>query len=339
MKHKPVLLKEVIEILNPKSGDFIIDGTIGEGGHSKEIIKKIAPGGTLLGIDWDEKQVEEGKRLCTDSGLLRAKALAKTKMSALAMTRKVVIARESEAIQGRRPSSLRAKAKQSRNRLNNKTKIIIEQGNYVEIPNIIKKHKVGKANGLLLDLGFSSRHLESGRGFTFQKDEPLDMRYDESTGESAAEIVNTYKEKDLADIIYAYGEERRSRQIAKSISEARKREEIKTTNDLVEAIGGKRGRIHPATRTFQALRIYINKEYENIETILKKLPEIMKQGGRVAIITFHSGEDRIVKNYFKEYEDKGMAKRINKKVIKPTREEIQQNPRSRSAKLRGLHII
>lgn len=286
--HIPVLLKEVIEILNPKPGDFIIDGTVGEGGHAKEIIKKIEPKGIFLGIDWDDSQVEKAKK----------------------------------------------------NLISTSAKVVIEQGNYKDIQEIQKKHGFPKANGLFLDLGFSSAHLESGRGFTFQKDEPLDMRYDtKSGGETARDVINKYPEHAIAEILWKYGEERRAREFAKRIIEARKRKKIETTKDLVRIIGEKRNtKIHPATRTFQALRIYVNKELENLEETLRNVPVIVKKEGRVAVITFHSLEDRIVKHYFKTYEEEGTGERIHKKVIKPSREEVRQNPRSRSAKLRGLHL-
>lgn len=204
-----------------------------------------------------------------------------------------------------------------------------------------------EANGLILDLGFSTEELEkSGRGFSFLKDEPLDMRYD-IDGEitTAAEVVNSYPEKDLADIFYIYGEERMSRQIAKKIVEERRKERIMTTGRLVEVVkmavgkGYEKGRINPATRVFQALRIYVNKELENLETILKNLPEIIRPNGRVVIISFHSLEDRIVKNYFKQMEKEGKGEILTKKPVVASKEEIISNPRSRSAKLRAIIII
>ncbi|MDP3725405.1 MAG: 16S rRNA (cytosine(1402)-N(4))-methyltransferase RsmH [Nanoarchaeota archaeon] len=295
----PVLLQEVIAALDPKPGNFIIDGTVGEGGHAKEIIKKIEPGGILLGIDWDTSQAEQAEKNIIGVGV----------------------------------------------------KVVIAHGNYKDIENIQKRYGLQRADGLLLDLGFSSRHLESGKGFSFQKDEPLDMRYSgnivisditniDEGKMTAGAALNTLSEQELADIFWKYGEERASRKIAKAIVEARKKCRIERTSDLVRIIGEqKRGKIHPATRTFQALRIYVNKELENLEDILKKIPAIVKPEGRVVMISFHSLEDRIIKRYFKTYEEEGIGKRINKKVIRPSREEIQSNPRSRSAKLRCLQIV
>lgn len=299
MMHIPVLLQEVIAALDPKPGNFIIDGTVGEGGHAKEIIKKIEPGGILLGIDWDTSQAEQAEKNIIGVGV----------------------------------------------------KVVIAHGNYKDIENIQKRYGLQRADGLLLDLGFSSRHLESGKGFSFQKDEPLDMRYSgnivisditniDEGKMTAGAALNTLSEQELADIFWKYGEERASRKIAKAIVEARKKCRIERTSDLVRIIGEqKRGKIHPATRTFQALRIYVNKELENLEDILKKIPAIVKPEGRVVMISFHSLEDRIIKRYFKTYEEEGIGKRINKKVIRPSREEIQSNPRSRSAKLRCLQIV
>lgn len=294
--HKPVLLKEIIEILNPKSGEFFIDGTVGNGGHSSEILKKIGPEGKLLGIDLDESAIE---RLKTE-------------------------------------------------RLKNYKNLILTQGNYADLPEILKRENFNKADGLIVDLGFSSEQLASGRGFSFMNPsaggEPLVMRYT-STGLTAAEIVNSFPEKDLADIFWKYGEERFSRQIAKKIVEERKRKRILTTFELVEIIkkavpkNYERGRINPATRVFQALRIYVNCELENLETLLKNLDKIVKNKGRIAIISFHSLEDRLVKNYFRQMAKKGQAEILTKKSVMPTEEEIKSNSRSRSAKMRAIRVI
>ncbi len=292
--HKPVLLKEAIEILNPQEGEFFIDGTIGSGGHSEAILKKIGPNGKLLGIDWDRKAIENCKL-----------------------------------------------------KIGNLLNVILVHGNYADLPEILKKEKLGKADGLIVDLGFSSEQLSppvgGGKGFSFMKDEPLIMRYTDE-GLTAAEVVNGFNEKDLADIFWKYGEERFSRQIAKKIVEERKKERILTTFELVEIIRKatpkfyERGRLHPATRVFQALRIYVNRELGNLETLLKKIPEILKIKGRVAIISFHSLEDRLVKNYFKQMAKEGYAEILTKKPVIPTKEEIQNNPRSRSAKMRAMQI-
>ncbi len=301
--HTPVLLNETIEILNPQPGEFFIDGTIGSGGHAAEIFKRISPNGMLLGIDWDKAMIENVRQ----------------KISAISNFQFLI------------------------------SKLILKNNNYANLPEILKNEKFGKADGLLIDLGFSSEQLDppagGGRGFSFQKDEILDMRYsanndnDDDNGITAAEVVNSFSEKDLADIIYKYGEERFSRRIAKKIVEERRKKRIITTFELAEivnrAVPG-RGRLNPATKTFQALRIYVNKELENLETLLKNLYNIIKPKGRVAIISFHSLEDRLIKNYFRDMAKQGKAEILTKKPIRPTFEEIQINPRSRSAKLRAI---
>lgn len=226
-----------------------------------------------------------------------------------------------------------------------KGRIILEHSNYAEAKKVMQKYALPKVDGLLLDLGFSSVQLEDERGMSFQKDEPLDMRYD-LAGEipTAADIVNGLPEHELADMIYQYGEERMSRRIAKRIVEERKKKKILTTRELADSVaaavgkGYEKGRIHPATRVFQALRIYVNRELENLETILADCGEIVKPGGRIAIISFHSLEDRIVKNRFREMEKQGKGRILTKKPIVAMEDEIQKNPRSRSAKLRGFEF-
>ena len=228
--------------------------------------------------------------------------------------------------------------------IGNFSNVILVNGNYANLTEILKEKKLPKADGLIIDLGFSSEQIEnSNKGFSFMKDEPLIMRY-ANEGLTAAEIVNSFNEKDLADLFWKYGEERLSRQIAKKIVEERKKGRILTTFELVEIIKKavpkfyERGRLHPATRVFQALRICVNRELENLETLLKKIPEIMKSKGRAAILSFHSLEDLLVKNYFKQMAKEGYAEILTRKPITPTEEEIRNNPRSRSAKMRAIQI-
>lgn len=226
-----------------------------------------------------------------------------------------------------------------------KGKIMLEYSNYAEAKAVMERLGLPKADGLLLDLGFSSVQLEDERGMSFQKDEPLDMRYDRAGDiATAADVINGLEEKALADMIYQYGEERMSRRIAKRIVEERKKKKITTTKELADTVasavgrGYEKGRIHPATRVFQALRIYVNSELDNLETILADCAEIVKPGGHIAIISFHSLEDRIVKTRFREMEKAGKGRILTKKPITATEEEIAQNTRSRSAKLRGFEI-
>lgn len=290
--HKPVLLKEVIDFLDLKPREFAIDGTINGGGHAKEILKKISPGGTLLGVDWDKSLIEK--------------------------TSQVVVSQESE--------------------------VILVCDNYAHLLETIAKKKQ-KADALLLDLGFSTEQLESsGRGFSFEKDEPLYMTYSESEKPVAA-IIRELKEEELARIIFELSGERYSRKIAKAIKEAGRKEKIISSLKLAEIIGEavpksyEQGRINPATRTFQALRIYANHELENLERALRTIPEILKKGGRAVIISFHSLEDSLVKNYFKKLEKEKIAEILTKKPVEPTDEETNNNPKSRSAKLRAIQIL
>ena len=223
--------------------------------------------------------------------------------------------------------------------------IILRQGNYADTLEILKKEKLGKAEGLLLDLGFSTEQIEnSGRGFSFDKDEPLYMTYSDENI-PVAQIIRELKEDELADVIFKLGGERLSRKIAKAIKDESKKRRIISSLELAEIIRNtvpksyENGRIDPATRTFQALRIYANRELENLEKILNSLTEILKPKARIAIIGFHSLEDAIVKKHFQKLEQEGILKILTKKPIEPTEEEINHNPKSRSAKLRVATII
>lgn len=289
--HKPVLLHEVIKLLDPKPGEFVVDGTIDGGGHAEEILKNISPGGKLLGIDWDAKMIAETK----------------------------------EKFAG-----------------HNEVNLIC--GNYADLPVILETRKLGKADGLLLDLGFSSEQLEHpGKGFSFEKDEPLLMTYD-SEREPVKNILKKLGDKDLAKIIFELSGEKYAMRIARAIKEHEERRTIETTAELAEVVrevvpkNYERGRINPATRTFQALRIYANDELGNLKKVLDSLDRILRSGGRVAVICFHSLEDRIVKSVFKEMEGKGVLRILTKKPVVPAEEELLNNPRSRSAKLRAAVI-
>lgn len=291
--HIPVLLNEVMTMLNPQRGERMIDGTVGDGGHAAALIDRLGAEGALLGIDRDHGAVER----------------CKTRFAA-------------------------------------NQNVTLLHDTYANMPTIIARQSFGKADGLLLDLGFSSRQLEEGeRGLSFMRDEPLDMRYDRmGGGTTAAEVVNRREENELAQIIFRYGEERFARRIAKQIVAARARKPIGTTFDLVRVIEAAlpshrgRSRIHPATRTFQALRIYVNRELDELEYFLQHIIECMETKGRIVIISFHSLEDRLVKQYFRDMARRGTGRMLTKKPIRPSREEARQNPRSRSAKLRACVV-
>ena len=220
----------------------------------------------------------------------------------------------------------------------------LAHGNFRDIGAIAQSHGFAAVDGILLDLGVSSHQLDTPeRGFSFTADAPLDMRLNPAEGPSAADLVNETPEDELADIIYQYGEERGSRRVARFIAEARRKEAITTTAQLAElvarALGGRHGKIHPATRTFQALRIAVNNELGSLEAALPQATELLAPGGRLAIISFHSLEDRIVKLFFRAESGYGGSPRnsltiLTKKPIEASDDEARRNPRSRSAKLR-----
>ncbi len=236
----------------------------------------------------------------------------------------------------------------TRKRFADKKNITLLHGNYADLPEIMREHDLEKADGLLVDLGFSSEQLEaSGRGFSFgeaARNEPLLMTYDDSRT-PVWQILREESEEALANIMYEFGGERMSRQIAKAIKDRGRRQPIMTAGALAdvvrEVLPGRyeHGRIDPATRTFQAFRIYANGELENLKTLLKNLSEVLKHGGRVVIITFHSAEDGIVKRAFQSLAKGSNIEIVTKKPVGATREEIKENPRSRSAKIRAAKII
>ena len=292
MTHISVLKSESIDGLAIKSGDIIIDGTLGGGGHTFEMIKRWGNKIKIIGLDLDIDAKERTLKLIGDT-----------------------------------PSDF----------------IFVNDG-FQNLDKVLKDLKIESIDGILLDLGISSFQLEvAGRGFSFLKDEPLlmtmkkDLIPDDLT---AKEIVNTWEEESIADIIYGFGEEKYSRKIAKKIVESRKEKEIETTFDLVKiiqnAVGGhyKGLRIHPATRTFQALRIATNSELSNLDKVLEKGFECLKEGGHMSVISFHSLEDRIVKRAFVKLKEEGKVEILTKKPIIPSEEETRDNPRSRSSKLR-----
>ena len=297
MTHIPVLKDESIAGLSIKEGDVIIDGTLGGGGHTFEIIKRFGKSVKIIGLDLD--------------------------IDAKARTEKLLVETPSD--------------------------FIFVNSGFQDIDKVLEDLNIKEVDKILLDLGISSFQLEiAGRGFSFLKDEPLIMTMKKQLGNTdltARDIVNSWDEKTLADIIYGFGEEKYSRKIAKAIVEAREKKEIETTFDLVKIIEEAVGRnyrgmkIHPATRTFQALRIATNNELSNLEQVIKKGFNRLSSGGRMAIITFHSLEDRIVKKAFIELKLKNYAIVITKKPIIPKQEEVKLNPRSRSAKLRLIEKI
>lgn len=295
--HIPVLLKEIIEGFNPKENQNYIDCTLGEGGHSLEILKKILPNGKLLGIDFDLRNINLVKNLFNKSGL-------------------------------------------------KENNYMLVNDNFSNLSQIVKQKKFENISGILFDLGLNSYFLdESKRGFSFRFNEFLDMRFDPKTSLTAYDIVNTFSKTELENILLNLGEETFYKQIVDEIIKTRKIKEIKTTYDLNEIIYKvtprwyKHRKIHPSTKTFMALRIYANQELENLKTAIKSACDLVSLHGKIAIISFHSLEDRIVKIYFKELVNKKEFKYVNKKVIIPKWNEIKKNKRSRSAKLRIIEKI
>ncbi len=300
--HKTVLLHEAIDGLEIKAGDIFVDGTLGNGGHTEEICKRFGNKVTMIGIDLD------------------ADAIARTK-----------------------------------ERLPKDCNVKYSEGSFRNLDKILDSLQIGKVDKILLDIGLSSNQFEeSGRGFSFQKDEPLIMSFSVSSADpsemaeklTAREIVNEWDEENIKAILEGYGEEQFAYKIAKAIVARREIQPIETTFDLVEIIKSAtpsfyhRKKIHPATKTFQALRITVNDEIESLKEGIKKSFERLNPNGRLAVISFHSLEDRVVKQFFvaegkkenKEQEKNGII--VTKKPITPSEEELKENPRARSAKLR-----
>lgn len=301
--HKSVLLKETIEGLNVRKGKIYLDGTLGGAGHSYEILKKLDGTGLLIGIDQDEEAL-----------------------------------------------------KAAREKLSDFKNVEFFNLNYIDFEKALNELGIDKIDGVLLDIGVSSYQFDNPeRGFSYRFDAPLDMRMDKTLKISAKEIVNTYSEGEITQIIKDFGEEKWASRISKFIVEERKNKSIDTTFDLVEIIknaipaSARRNGPHPAKRTFQALRIEVNKELDVLKNSIDKFVKRLNPGGRIAIITFHSLEDRIVKNSFKYLEKdcicpptspictcdkKREIKIITRKPITASEDELKENNRSHSAKLR-----
>lgn len=294
-RHDSVLMNEVLEQLDIQSSDTVVDATVGGAGHFTNICSALGEGGVIVGIDADPAAVERGR---------------------------------SAYASDRRP---------------NRPIAHLVNDNFRNLSRILERLGIGHADAILFDLGWSGYQLAAPRGFSFSSkdgiDEPLLMNYDE-TGETAADIVNSSSEEALADLIYAYGEERFARSIARAIIAARAKERILTTGALVKAILAgvpvryHKGKIHPATKTFQALRIAVNDELGALREGLSAALDSLAPGGRLAVISFHSIEDRIVKNALRDAAEAGQGSLSPKKPIVPSRAELLANRRARSAKLR-----
>ena len=317
--HIPVMLEEVLKFLQPRAGGLYVDGTLGGGGHAEAILERSAPGGKVLGVDSD------------------AQALARVER------------RLTTAVQNGR--------------------LVLVHGNFDELARIVDEAGfVSSVDGVLLDLGFSSYQMDDPeRGFSFSADGPLDMRLDQTQELTAADLINSASEQELADIFWRYGEETRSRQIAWRIVRERAHGPITQTSQLARlaaaGVPHKPGMIHPATRVFQALRIAVNSELERLEAALPQIVEVMQRGeagktggdgGRMVIISFHSLEDRLVKVFMRREamdcicppgipvcvcNHKASLRILTPKPVTPTKQEVFDNPRARSAKLRAAEIV
>jgi 16S rRNA (cytosine1402-N4)-methyltransferase len=297
--HVPVLYSAVLAHLALKPGDYVIDGTLGGAGHAVGLLQATAPDGRLLGLDRDPEAVARAQERLARFG----------------------------------------------------QRAILVQSSFRDLRAVAGKHHFVPVDGVLLDLGVSSYQLASPeRGFSFVKDGPLDMRFDPTRGPTAAELVNDLPIEELAEILYRFGEEKQSRRIARAIAAARP---LSTTGELAQviaqAVRGRRGRIHPATKSFQALRIAVNDELGALEDVLPQVLELLRPGGRLAVISFHSLEDRLVKQYFRREakdcicppeqpvctcEHRATLRIVTRRPVGPDENEVAQNPRSRSARLR-----
>ncbi len=314
LPHRPVLYNEIILALQPARGGRYVDCTLGAGGHAWGILEKSAPDGLLLGLEVDPV----------------AFRLAQQRL---------------EAFGGR---------------------AILLRESYLTLSEQVRKLGWSSVNGILFDLGLSSIQLDTpSKGFSFSSDAPLDMRFDPDAPQTAADLVNTLSEQELADLLYQYGEETRSRQIARAIVRSRPINRTVELADLVVAVmnkerrnamrtGSRKDRIHPATRTFQALRIVVNHELEAVKDVLPQAVDALGLGGRLAVISFHSLEDRIVKQFFRQESrdclcparqpvctcgHQAVIKEIARHPVRPAADEVQINPRGRSARLRVVEKI
>ena len=296
--HVPVLLKEAIDFLAVRRGGTYIDATVGLGGHSLEIAKRLGAPGHLIGFDKDPAALEIARERLTGED-----------------------------------------ARRSTDSEKGWPEITLLHGSFAEIG---ERFPAPVADGILADLGVSSLQLNNAaRGFSFQAEGPLDMRMNTQSGRTAEQVVNHIDERELADVIYEFGEERRSRRIARAIVRSRP---IQTTAQLAAVVSAaarsmKHERIHPATRTFQALRIFVNRELDDLRELMKFAPQALKPGGRLVIISFHSLEDRIVKDAMREGARQGHYRLLMKKPLTGSEEEIDRNPRARSAKMRAAERV
>ena len=291
-RHIPVLLDAVLDVIRPQPGQTIVDCTLGLGGHAAELLRRVAPGGKLIGLDFDPANVE----------------LARAKLAGVGGD------------------------------------FSIHHSNFAGVDKTLAAAGVERVDAILADVGVASPQIDDpSRGFSYKKTGPLDMRMDPTRGQPASTLVNRMSERELADAILEFGDETDAPKIARLIVERRKREPITTTEQLTAIVCEARdftlqraagAKLHPAARTFQALRMLVNRELGNLQRLLDVAPTLLKPGGVIAIISFHSGEDRLVKQSFREGRRAGVYTEIADDPIVASAAESAKNPRSRSAKLR-----
>lgn len=291
--HVPVLVHEMLEALEPRSGGVYLDGTLGDGGYAEAILMRSEPAGRVIGLDLDPGAVES--------------------------------ARDRLAAFGDR--------------------FVAVHAGFHQVPDVLESRGIPALDGAVLDLGLRSGQVDDpARGFSFRFEGPLDMRFDTSGGERALDLLRRISAKQLEEILATYGEERYCKKLSRGILAALDRGTLETTLDLAELVnkllGGRRGKIHPATRTFQALRIAVNRECENLDKALEDIPNFLAPGACLCVVSYHSLEDRAVKLAFREKKrDKARWSIPTPRPIRPSPEEIRANPRARSARLRVLKAL
>ncbi|MGV3616709.1 MAG: 16S rRNA (cytosine(1402)-N(4))-methyltransferase RsmH [Fimbriimonas sp.] len=302
LRHDPVMLREVLEVLDLQPGGVAVDGTLGLAGHAREMLRAVAPNGVLVGLDWDEAMLAAARERLEEFG------------------------RENPGSDGRE---------------NPGTRIELVHTDYRGMAEAMERLGL-RADGILLDLGLNSAQIEDPqRGIAFKTEGPLDMRMDRSAGEPASALLNRLSPVEIERILWNYGDERWAKAIAKAIVERRRENPLRTTTDLVDAVlaavppGARDKRIHPATRTFQAVRIAVNRELEGLEEAIEGAAQCLAPGGCLAVLSYHSGEDRAAKTIFRNLAAEGWEEIFRKPAL-PTADEIARNPRSRSAKLRAI---
>ena len=291
-RHVPVLLAEVIDALDPRAGQTVVDCTVGLGGHSVELLRRVQPGGRLIGLDFDAANIERARSILSKAG----------------------------------------------------GDFVLRHSHFAALPTILAELSVEQVDAILADVGVASPQIDDpARGFSYRKPGPLDMRMDATRGEPASVLINRMSERDLADAILELGDEEDAREIARLIVQQRKTKPIETTQELTEIVCEARNftlkraagaKLHPAARTFQALRMLVNRELGNLQRLLDVAPQLLKPGGRFAVISFHSGEDRLVKQSFRDGLRGGTYSATSDNPVIASEFERRTNPRSRSAKLR-----